>query len=485
MKRDNTPRSAIHGRAQKTFDYGQAHENTRDGWDRDRYSAKNKEDGHHYDFSRKSLNFVVTDDGIKPLSTTSSKQLLEKYMARLKELGFKSHDPKTANQPISYNQPVSYIDWVISGDHDVMNKLAFGNQKVSFDLSEDNSHIKRMPEIENWAVDVYKFACRKFGRENVIGVEVHLDETTPHAHVNVIPVAMRQERGRATCIYASSDGTRITSAEYRNLSKEKRKAFTKVEEVERKTKPVVSFSGLVGEDRKERSLWLRKFHTAFYKEVGRYYGLARGRARNTLTEEEKKRVRHKTATELEKETLQRVEELERNYNSKSNELAQNENKINQLEKVISRMQQEKKDLENGINYLKELHQKWSKDCEGDRRKEAYYVFAGVNNEFYKDLAEKFKPVLDTLDRDQREVLHESGFYELADKANDVIGTALLLAINFVNEATTYAESHGGGGGGSMSGWGRKRDEDDNQWWLRCIRQAADMMKPGNRRGRRR
>lgn len=479
MKRDNTPRSAIHGTAQKTFDYGQAYENTRDGWDKDRYSAKNKEDGHHYDFSRKSLNFVVTEDGIKPLSSTNSKQLLGKYMARLKDLGFKAYDPKAANQPISY------IDWVISGDHDVMNKLAFGNQKVSFDLSDDNSHIKRMQGIEKWAVDVYKFACRKFGKENVIGVEVHLDETTPHAHVNVIPVAMRQERGRATCIYANSDGTRITSAEYRNLSKEKRKAFTKVEEVERKTKQVVSFSGLVGEDRKERSLWLRNFHTAFYKEVGCCYGLARGRARNTLTEEGKNRVRHKTATELEKETLQRIEELERICNKRSDELVHNENKLEEIGKKIARKQQVEKDLENGINDLKKLHQEWSKDCEGDMRKEATLVHAGIHKAFYKQLTETFKPVLDTLDRDQRETLHDSGYYDLADKANDVIGTALLLAINFVNEATTYAESHGGGGGGSMSGWGRKRDEDDNQWWLRCIRQAADMMKPGNRRGRRR
>ena len=54
------------------------------------------------------------------------------------------------------------------------------------------------------------------------------------------------------------------------------------------------------------------------------------------------------------------------------------------------------------------------------------------------------------------------------------------AINYIKEATTYAESCGGGGG-NMTGWGRNKDDDDERWWMRCIACAAAMIKPSGRK----
>lgn len=71
----------------------------------------------------------------------------------------------------------------------MMKRLAFGNQE--FDTSDpnaDQSHIILMDEIRQWAVDTYKFACRKWGEENIIGFCVHCDETGIHAHVLTVPV---------------------------------------------------------------------------------------------------------------------------------------------------------------------------------------------------------------------------------------------------------------------------------------------------------
>ena len=101
----------------------------------------------------------------------------KRYELRLKELNFK---PWREDAP---NQPNTCVDFVISGDHDRMTEIAFG-KPMDFDWQEDNSWVSLaddpnhpgMKMIETMAMDYYDFLCRKFGEENVIGLECHLDE---------------------------------------------------------------------------------------------------------------------------------------------------------------------------------------------------------------------------------------------------------------------------------------------------------------------
>ena len=51
-----------------------------------------------------------------------------------------------------------------------------------------------MNEIEQWAIDLYDWMTKKYGEENFIGFDVHLDETTAHCHATIIPVVMRTEK---------------------------------------------------------------------------------------------------------------------------------------------------------------------------------------------------------------------------------------------------------------------------------------------------
>ena len=66
--------------------------------------------------------------------------------------------------------------------------------------------------------------------------------------------------------------------------------------------------------------------------------------------------------------------------------------------------------------------------------------------------------------------------EAAQMANDILRVAMLLFVNYVDAATTMAES-AGGGGSVESGWGRKKDDDDEEWARRCARKAAWLCKP--------
>lgn len=45
-----------------------------------------------------------------------------------------------------------------------------------------------MPEIENWAKDMYRFMSDRFGEKNIAAFVVHLDETNPHIHCTVLPI---------------------------------------------------------------------------------------------------------------------------------------------------------------------------------------------------------------------------------------------------------------------------------------------------------
>lgn len=457
------PRASIHATPQTTFAYLQAKENTRDKWGKDKYAVKNQETGHHYDISRKHLNFIVTSDGIKPMTELTAKELHDRYHRRLDELGYKPSESKKA---IPQN---TYIDWVFGGDHNVMTRLAFGNQQVSYDLKSDNSHIQRMEAIENFAKAVYAFSCKMFGMENVLGVEAHLGETTPHINVNTIPVAMRKTKGRASYIYVNKEGVEITSAQYRNLSKEKRKEYSKTKEIGRTSWPVVSYSGLVGEDQPERSNYLREFHTLFHEQVGRQFGLARGNYRETLPEEEQKKVRHKTSIELEQETRERLENSEKEFR----EVQMN---------IVARKDEERKRSKQ-INYLRDEHKRMARVFDNDIRQTAEREYSHIRGKYYKMLHESSQPLFDNLSREQKNELYNSGFYNLIEGGDKIVNCAFLLSMNIVKEAINYSETHGGGGGGSsLSDWGRKMDDDDERWWRRCIRQASSMMKPRLRRG---
>jgi hypothetical protein len=45
----------------------------------------------------------------------------------------------------------------------------------------------------------YAFACKDFGRENIVNATVHMDETTPHLHLGFIPVVRDKRRNGEEC----------------------------------------------------------------------------------------------------------------------------------------------------------------------------------------------------------------------------------------------------------------------------------------------
>ena len=300
------PRASIHvGTDKKSFSAQMGSEAERRGWDEKRYQSKNAETekNNHYNFSRKHPNFEITKGcKVMPLGSNPT-PLHQRLQQRHDELGFKPYMDANHPDQIAKNSPNGLVNIIFGGDHEVMKRLAFGEQQIdTSDPYADNSHIKLMPAIYEWAKDTYQFCCSMWGEENIIGFDVHCDETGVHAHALTVPVEQVKKRGRIGSQYISKDNPDkiLSTKEWKALPKEERSNYIKTEAskgmVER-----VSYAKVWGETAKDKSEYLSDLHTKYYNEVGKKYGLERGIPYHELSEEEKRERRHKSKVVLEAE----------------------------------------------------------------------------------------------------------------------------------------------------------------------------------------
>lgn len=314
----NIPRASIHvGAGKKSFSAQMGNEAERRGWDEKRYQSKNAETekNNHYNFSRKHLNFEITK-GCKVMPLGSNPiPLHQRLQQRYDELGFKPYmDAKHPNQ-VAQNSPNGLVNIIFGGDHEVMKRLAFGEQQIdTSDPYADNSHIKLMPVIYEWAKDTYQFCCRMWGEENIIGFDVHCDETGVHAHALTVPVEQVKKRGRIGSQYVNKGNPDkvLSTKEWKVLPKEERGNYIKT----KSTKGVVervSYAKVWGETVKDKSEYLSELHTKYYNEVGKKYGLERGIPYQELSEEEKRERRRKSKVvlEAERQAKQAIAEAEK------------------------------------------------------------------------------------------------------------------------------------------------------------------------------
>ena len=338
--RNNIPRAAIHvGAPAKSFSAAEGYEPERRGWDENTYRLKNQDTNNHYDFSRKHLNFEINGKGeIVPLGSNPV-PLHERLQKRLDELGFKPYMDKNNPLGISDNSPNCTVGIIVSGDHDVLTRLAFGDQDVDFTLQKSNAHVVLKQGIKDWALDTYHWACDRWGTENIIGFDVHLDETTPHIQIQTVPVAKTKARGRASAKYVHKDDKSkiLSHKEWKKLPEEIRSDFERTE-VERREKECVSYARVWGEDKYAVGKTYYQMHTDYYNEVGHKYGLERGDDIAMLPGEERRERVHKSKAVLEAER-QAKDAIAKNQ-------MENERLEGQKEKMAGEVQDMKKQKES-------------------------------------------------------------------------------------------------------------------------------------------
>ena len=266
-------KASLHMQPLKGMDAALTDENERRDKNKEWFDRAQDSKGntYHYDWWRRNLNFEIVKGKIVP-QLSQSIPLHERLKKRLTELGSKPYKPGATNAPNVV------MDFVIGGDHDRMIEMAFGQQSVNVDSPDvRNSQLTRCNEIERWAMDTYQWAAKKYGEENVIGFNVHLDETSPHIHMQVIPVGNVMKRGR---VKAGED---------------------------RGSKLAVSYAAVVGKTPEDLSRYLDAMHTDYHLQVGHKYGLERGDFFADLTPEEQAERRHRTKKEYDAYIKQKKE----------------------------------------------------------------------------------------------------------------------------------------------------------------------------------
>ena len=153
-------------------------------WDESRWECKLDDPERNYDKSRAHLNFEVRKGGvIAPVEQLVCIQ--EKVDARIAE--WKAERlAATGKEPIVRSTQHLSVSLVIGGNSERMNELAFGNQVLQ--ERGNNAHIKRMPEIEQFALDNYKALAERIGEKNIISFIAHCDEKNCHIHATITPI---------------------------------------------------------------------------------------------------------------------------------------------------------------------------------------------------------------------------------------------------------------------------------------------------------
>lgn len=338
--------------ASSGFDSNRANEFERRGWTKESYDRKNLEPVNYYDFTRKHLNFEIKRG--EPLKDESGKvkrnkkgniiygkpsiiplgtqdiSLKKRYEKRLEEIGHKAWENAKGNQP---NTNVSIV---LNGDHDRMCEIAYG-KSMDFQIGEDNSGVQLLTleqdqladiarqygvedlvdescsysQISIYALCYYKFLCDKFGEENVIGLACHLDETTPHFHSLVIPVAEKKKQGRSggytevdengsPVLDEKGKEIHITTRDYERMPQEKRTNYIPTT---RKNVLGVSYAHYFGESIGEGSRSYEKWHDMIHEEVTKQWGFDRGERLRDMTPEERSKHRRKSKKQLERERI--------------------------------------------------------------------------------------------------------------------------------------------------------------------------------------
>ena len=439
----------------------------------------------NYDRSREHLNFEIARGGIvRPVDRehTLTRRMAEILSAR----GIK--DPNKGLEPPKYRTVVNII---FGGSRERMRELAFGNQEVDFDKGADNDAIRRKPEIEQWAMDIYDFACGKWGEDNIVSFIVHLDEQNPHIHCSLLPLdrdnkfafkklfsgkdklefkqrtlALHDELAEVNGKWGLGRGASVseTKARHRSTEEYRRQLSDECSMLE---DSIESHRKSLGELQREIAIAERKVKsfttmianlTAEKENIGQQLSDLRGRL---------------DSGEQDSEALARkIGRLEWQLSQTEEKLAARQVQLAQTEQQLLALKADREDMQNEVDDLS------AKALQSEKSWSAHLT-ADLHAVMLEKLVNEFQPRLQRMCAEDQQLFDSTLLSELAEDGNKVVTVGLQLMAGYVDEATQFAQAHGGGGGSSNMPWGRDPDDDDRQWARRCLAMARKMMRPAS------
>lgn len=436
----------------------------------------------NYDPTRERLNFEVVKGGkVQPVD--KSKSIPERMAENLRSRGIRDR-----NEGLAEPKYRTVVNFIFGGSQLRMRELAFGDQEVDFDKGADNSSVRRMPEIEKWAQDIYAFVSGKFGEENIVGFYVHLDELNPHIHCTLLPIKDGEFAYKK--IFSGRDKYE-GSRRFRELHNELA-AINWKWELRRGTS--VAITGARHRSTEEYRRHLNEECTTLEEQVEQYrMALDDLRVEIRLAERRVKGL-HTMVENLKKEQLEKETQLQayrQELQSQSGDAMSLAGEISRLEKELAAVRDKLADkqekLETADRQLAVLKEDMDaiQNRTGELREEAYRYSRDIHaktDSLLKDvlvehLVCEHRERMAHSDVSERKSFDGTLMQAVAEQGSEVLHCATLLFLGYVDAATTFAEGQGGGGGGNSLKWGRDEDEDDRHWAYRCMMEARRLMRP--------
>ena len=159
-------------------------------------------------------------------------------------------------------------------------------------------------QIDQWAKDTIEWAKNEWGAENVMYAALHMDESTPHLHLIVVPIVKGQSRRSAS--KAAQDSKK--GIERKSYNKDPQKLRLSANDVYTKSR-------------------LYGYHTSYAKIVGKKYGLQRG-----IQAEVGSVKKHQSSIEYNRALEDETRMKERRIEGLDEAIAERENIIRELQK---------------------------------------------------------------------------------------------------------------------------------------------------------
>ena len=159
-------------------------------------------------------------------------------------------------------------------------------------------------QLDQWAKDTIEWAKNEWGAENVMYAALHMDESTPHLHLIVVPIVKGVSRRSAS--KAAQDSKK--GIERKSYSKDPQKLRLSANDVYTKSR-------------------LYGYHTSYAKIVGKKYGLQRG-----IRAEAGSVKKHQSSIEYNRALENETRAKERRIEGLDEAIAERENIIRELQK---------------------------------------------------------------------------------------------------------------------------------------------------------
>ena len=423
----------------------------------------------NYDSTREHLNFEIKKGGV--ICEVDKKTSVPKRIKMLLEER-KIWDPNRGRDPPFFRTVANII---LGGSRDQMHRLAFGDQVVNLKKGADNSNIVRRPEIEEWAKDMYKFVCERFGEQNIASFIVHLDETNPHVHCTMLPITENNKFSWKSYFgELKTDGLRIYSSLHNDIAKINQKYG-----LERGDR--ISETGARHRSTEEYHAELREKLMSENEQLsqtieGQQTVIREQRA--TLSGLEKD-IKHATAR------FKALQTMIANLESKKNRLLE---EVEQLKRDRDSGKISAEEAKIRLDRIQKEVPLLSKATVKEMQQMGYMMIATDA----KHRIAKYHEFLSSLPFEQRQVARQTGDIlfdgsiaeTIMDNAVQVTSIAAALYLGYLDAATKISQS-GGGGGGPGTGWGKRDDEDDLAFRQRCFFMALHMMRPSQKVQRKR